>query len=281
MVGRGALLGLASLGAASLAVGLSLFMMESWFANQGDFQGLSPGDSQWLATSFFVTLAVALAVAVLGLALLYRYVRSLPADVAGYPGLGTMFSKVLSSRTDVRVGAVSGSVYALLYLVASGLFVYLPSVNFHQAFGATGLGASVYSCCGLYGTIPELTVYLIPQWSVGLQIIPLNLLFAAIIPVLVGFNMALASYTFRNRPQTRRKGWVGSIGAFVGLFTGCPTCAASFLASAMGSLGASTIAVALQPYQILFIAVSIPVLVLSPFFVAAALRRSMYAYCRV
>jgi len=63
-------------------------------------------------------------------------------------------------------------------------------------------------------------------------------------------------------------------GAAVGLFTACPTCAGFFLAESIGGIGATTLAVALTPYQALFIAVSIPLLVAMPFFFAIRLRKA-------
>ncbi|MDG7022257.1 MAG: hypothetical protein JRN07_02535, partial [Nitrososphaerota archaeon] len=63
-------------------------------------------------------------------------------------------------------------------------------------------------------------------------------------------------------------------GAAVGLFTACPTFAGFFLAESIGGLGATTLAVALAPYQALFIGVSIPLLVVMPFFFAARVRSS-------
>ena len=71
-----------------------------------------------------------------------------------------------------------------------------------------------------------------------------------------------------------------SLAAVVGLFTACPTCAGLFLASSVGGIG-TTLAVALAPYQLLFIAVTVPVLLLGPLFTALSVKRTYEASCSV
>jgi hypothetical protein len=68
--------------------------------------------------------------------------------------------------------------------------------------------------------------------------------------------------------------WMVACGAAVGLFTACPTCAGFFLAESVGGIGATTLAVALAPYQAIFIVVSIPLLILMPFFFAMRVRKT-------
>jgi hypothetical protein len=131
------------------------------------------------------------------------------------------------------------------------------------------------------GTVPALIVYLAPQAHLALQILPLDVLFAFVVPLLVGLNVTVAVHAVRNKDVRANVGWVSSVGILAGLFTGCPTCAGLFLASAFGGLGATSLAVALAPYQMLFVIVSIPLLALSPLLIEFNARRARRAACPV
>ncbi len=115
----------------------------------------------------------------------------------------------------------------------------------------------------------------------ALQVLPLDLLFAVVVPLLVGLNVAVASHAVRNKDVRGNVGWMGSIGVLTGLFTGCPTCAGLFLAGAVGGLGATSLAIALAPYQMLFILLSVPLLAASPLIIAYNAKRAMRAACLV
>ena len=135
-------------------------------------------------------------------------------------------------------------------------------------------------CCGDSGTVPKLIVYLSPSLHLGLQLVPLSLLFLFLVPVLVGFNVDLSVYALglASAPLTGR--WLAASGAMVGLFTACPTCAGLFLASSVGGIG-TTLAIGLAPYQLLFVVVSIPVLLAGPLLTAFSVKRSYEASCRL
>ena len=170
---------------------------------------------------------------------------------------------------------------AIFYAVASSMIVYQPSVDFTQAYGATSPGWSAVACCGGYGTIPMVVVYLSPQLHVGLQLIPLELLLLAVVPLLIALNSTVASFAFRNRPTWSRRVWLSGFGAAVALFTSCPTCAGYFLGGSLGGLAATSLAVALAPYQLAFVLVSLPVLLLSPLLVARSISKSLQDGCRI
>jgi hypothetical protein len=114
-----------------------------------------------------------------------------------------------------------------------------------------------------------------------MQLIPLDLVLATTIPVLVGVNASVGFYALRNRPTRAGTRWFGALGAFVGLFTACPTCAGFFLASTLGGFGATTLALGLAPFQALFIATAIPVLVIAPVLTARSIGAFMSAACKV
>jgi hypothetical protein len=96
-----------------------------------------------------------------------------------------------------------------------------------------------------------------------------------IVPPLVGLNLSIALFSVRRTVAKVTGRWMVACGAAVGLFTACPTCAGFFLAESVGGIGATTLAVALAPYQALFIAVSIPLLILMPFFFAMRVRKTL------
>jgi hypothetical protein len=71
------------------------------------------------------------------------------------------------------------------------------------------------------------------------------------------------------------------LGALVGLFTGCPTCAGLFFANAIGGTGAVSFATLLGYYQPVFIALSIPVLIVTPYLISRSLSKVIKEGCVV
>jgi hypothetical protein len=67
---------------------------------------------------------------------------------------------------------------------------------------------------------------------------------------------------------------MSTIGAMTGLFIACPTCAGTFLSIFIGTASGIALSIALTQLQTLFIAVSIPVLLVTPFVMAKKLRNS-------
>ncbi|MDA4128044.1 MAG: hypothetical protein OK422_01035 [Thaumarchaeota archaeon] len=228
---------------------------------------------------FFALEVVYLGIILGGLLLLRRTVRA--EGDAGMSSVSGIIGNALNSRRDLRVGAAVGIAYGVFYALVSSIVVYQPTVDFAAAYGASSPGVSAVACCGSLGTTPELIVYLLPNLHLGLQIIPLDLLFLFLIPVLIAVNAAIAYYALRKRPKTTGGVWLGGVASVVGLFTACPTCAGYFLAGAFGGLGATTLAVALAPLQLAFVSVSIPLLILSPFVTASSLKRAYIASCKI
>jgi hypothetical protein len=92
---------------------------------------------------------------------------------------------------------------------------------------------------------------------------------------MVGFNVALSVFAYRLKKSMRATtSLAGGVGATCGLFVGCPTCAGSIFSSliGIGVAGAGTSASVLAPFQTLFIAASIPALVIAPFLIARSIR---------
>jgi hypothetical protein len=260
-------------------MGVMLLNMLIWFATQLNLILLAPETVTTATLKFFATQLVGSAVLALGLFYVFRYLRAEPNPAPSLPTLRSVISEALSSSLSLRWGILLGLLYALAYLFISGVIVYQPNVDFGQAYGVSGPSWTVAGCCGSFGTVPTIIVFALPQFHLGLQFIPLNLLFAFLIPILVGFNMVFVRFAIMKRPSAGRGRWGASVGAVVGLLTGCPSCAGFFLASTVGGLGATAFAAALTPYQALFIVVSIPVLLITPVLVAGSVQRSMIVAC--
>lgn len=248
--------------------------MAGWYGSQ---YGISvSGSGPGLVTLFF---AGELGLVLILLGSLTYLGRSAARSARG--SLGTVsgvLGAALRSRKDVKIGAAAGLAYVALYSVVSSVVVYQPGVDFAQAYGLSGPASILSPCCGTFGGTPSAYAYL-PQGHLALQILPMDLLMLVVIPFLVGVNVLVASFALRSRPKGTGVAWIGGMGAMVGLFTSCPTCAGYFLAGAFGGLGATGLAVALGAYQAAFILLSIPLLVGSPFLVALSLRRAYVASC--
>ncbi len=261
------------------AITVALDCLE-WYNSQDSISLYSHVSQMSLVSRFFVVEGIAICLIVLGGFSVYRALLKIRLS-ADSTSVGSVISDALASKRDLRVGVACGLIYGTIYAVVSSGLVFQPNVNFATTYGVNSPGLSAAACCGGPGTVPALVVYLLPQAHIALQILPLGALFQIVFPILVGFNMTLVSYSLRSRQSRVTGGWIGAVAVVAGLFTGCPTCAGLFLASAFGGATATTIALALAPYQAFFIAVSLPVLVVSPILVAASLKRSMYAVCRI
>jgi hypothetical protein len=117
--------------------------------------------------------------------------------------------------------------------------------------------------------MPKIIVYLTEH--VGLQIIPINLVLQLIVSYLVGLNASIAinAYTISKKGRG-----MSTIGAATGLFIACPTCAGTFLSIFIGTASGITLSIALTQMQTLFIAISIPVLFVTPYVMAKKLRNA-------
>ena len=267
---REAFTGAAAVAAAGFGTTVAVFSMFLW--DQDEYYFARSPDSSSSVLSFYVAESIAIFLLLLGLYLAYAYARSKSAG----SNMSSSIAVIGSALRDRRLAkvALGGSVlYGLLYAFASSIVVYQPTVDFATYYGTTG-GTSLGSvpCCGTLGTLPEAIVYFPPQ-HLAIQFVPLSLLLLFIVPPLVGLNLAIALFSVRRTVAKVTGRWMVACGAAVGLFTACPTCAGIFLAESVGGIGAATLAVALAPFQSLFIAVSIPLLVAMPFFFARRVKK--------
>jgi hypothetical protein len=258
--------------------GIAFFNMFRWSAVQYSVE-YSVKDPAGLVLEFYLAQALSTVLVVIGLYQVYRslLVRRAATEV---PTITSVLADALRSRRALQIGAIVAVVYAFIYAIFSSVITYQPTVNFQLVYGVSQTSWSYLSCCGDAGTIPEISVYLAPSLHLGMVLVPLSLLFLFVVPLLVGFNVMISYYALRQASFPMSGRWLMSSGAVVGLFTACPTCAGLFLAGSIGGLG-TTLAVALAPYQLLFIAVTIPVLLFGPIFTALSVKRSYEASCRV
>jgi hypothetical protein len=159
--------------------------------------------------------------------------------------------------------------YGIFFSLVSGTLVYQPEVNFAIHYGAKIPSGFLAPCCGELGYMPKIIIYLTEH--IGLQIIPINLVLQIIVSYLVGLNASIAASAYTISKKGRG---MSTIGAVTGLFIACPTCAGAFSSIFIGTASGIALSIALAQLQTLFIAVSIPVLLVTPFVMAKKLRNS-------
>jgi hypothetical protein len=231
---------------------------------------------QRLAVATYVVLFASFGAIGLGLYRFYK-IKTLSTD----DSIVTVISNAISGKKTKQILLVSAIGYAIFFGFTSGIILYKHDIN------ATDYGfpkppyAEISPCCNVPGHMPMILIFFTEH--VGLQIIPLNLVLLIAISFLVGLNFALASKTY----SIARKGSkIGSVGAVTGLFVGCPTCAGTAFMLLFGlgaSAGTTATTIFLTAHEIqlqtIFIAVSIPILLLTPLIMARNIRRSNLGSC--
>ena len=219
---------------------------------------------QRIAYGFYITLVAAFGAIAFGL---YRYhrekVESKGKDLTTIIALATWNSKSRKIFVATFIG------YGLFFSMASGTLVYQPEVNFSIHYGATIPSGFIAPCCDSPGYMPKIIVYLTEH--VGLQIIPVNLVLQIVVSYLVGLNASIAVSAYM---ISKKEKGVSTIGAATGLFIACPTCAGTFLSIFIGTASGIALSIALTQLQTLFIAISIPILIIIPYVLAKKLRNA-------
>ncbi len=219
---------------------------------------------QRIAYGFYITLVAAFGAIALGM---YRYhkekVESKGSDLSTIIALATWNSKSRKIFVATFIG------YGVFFSLISGTLVYQPEVNFSIHYGAEIPSGFIAPCCDSPGYMPKIIIYLTEH--VGLQIIPINLVLQIIVSYLVALNASIAINAYR---ISKKGSGVSTIGAATGLFIACPTCAGTFLSIFIGTASGIALSIALTQLQTLFIAISIPVLVATPYLMAKKLRNA-------
>lgn len=217
---------------------------------------------QRMAYGFYIILVMSFGAIGFGLYKYHNYkIKMNGTDTFSIVALST------SNKKSKKIFILTFVIYGIIFSLVSGTLVYQPEVSFSYHYGAEIPSAVVVPCCDQPGYMPEILIYLTDH--VGLQIIPINLVLQIVVSYLVGLNAALAVNAFSISKKT---GSTSSIGAAAGLFIACPTCAGSFLSLFVGTASGIALTFALIQLQTLFIAISIPVLFITPIIMAKKLR---------
>lgn len=215
-----------------------------------------------IAFIFYVVLIMSFIAISFGL---YKYHKQKVAENDG--GMLSIIASTTLNKKSRKIFLLTFIGYGIFFSLTSGMLVYQPEVEFSYHYNAIVPSAHITPCCGEPGYMPKIIVYLTEH--VGLQIVPINLVLQIIVSYLVGLNTALAvsAFTF-----FKKGGGISSIGATTGLFIACPTCVGAFSSIFIGSASAVAFTVAITQVQTLFILITIPILLTTPFIMAKKLR---------
>lgn len=217
-----------------------------------------------IAYAFYILFFLALGAMAYGL-----YLYHAQKAAANGRGLVTTIALATWNRKGRRIWIVTFAGYGIFFSLASGTLVYQPDVMFSDAYGAQIPSGFMAPCCDEPGYMPTIIIYLTEH--TGLQIIPINMLLQIVVSYLVALNVSLAAVTI---PLSRSSRSMGSVGAATGLFIACPTCAGTFLSLFLGTASGLGAAFVITQLQTIFIAVTIPVLLATPFIIAKKLQNA-------
>jgi hypothetical protein len=249
----------ASLGALSVTLGM---VTSPVITSLNLAQGIG-GESLVLGYAYFV-----LTLIVFGLCMLFYGATKVlttwsTSETSENPSSkSSIIAKVFATRPHSRLLLLSALVYSIFYAIASGIIVFQPAWNFSEVYHVGIPSFAIATCCGAVGETPEAVVYITQH--LGLLLVPVNLVLLFSLSWLVGLNTSFAAFALSSRNRNIGLGWFGGLGAFIGLFTSCPTCAGLAIIVLLGGTGTLSAAFFLGPFQTLFVALSIPILVATP-----------------
>jgi len=223
-----------------------------------------------LGIAFYVMLLVALGAIAYGM---YQYHKQ--KILKNEDSLLLVVAQITWNSKSRKIFLATIVLYGVFFALTSGILVYQPDVIFSKHYGVAVPSAHITPCCGEVGYVPKLIVYITEQ--VGLQIIPINLILQIIVSYLVGLNMSVAVNAFS---ILKKNTGIGGIAAITGLFIACPTCAGTFLSLFVSASGAIAFTLAITQLQTIFIAVSIPLLILTPIIMARKIKNSGWS-CKI
>lgn len=193
--------------------------------------------------------------------------------------VSSIISNALNNKRAKRIFVLSAIGYGIFFGLTSGVILYKPDINATDYGFPTPPHIELSPCCDLPGYMPMIFAFFTEH--VGLQIVPLNLVLLVAVSFLVGLNFSLSATTFA---AAKSAGKFGTFGALTGLFVGCPTCAGTAFTLLFG-LGASATGITLfltsyeAQLQTIFIAISIPVLIATPYIMARKIRKEQNGSC--
>lgn len=253
--------GLLAIGSISI---IAIMLLFSRYQNPELITPAAFGTIERVAFGFYVIMLLSFGAIAFGL---YKYHKFKVEEEK--IGLLNIIAISTWNKKSRRIFIVTTVIYGVFFSLASGTLVYQPEVNFVTHYGAKIPSGFIAPCCDPPGYMPKIIIYLTEH--VGLQIIPINLVLQIMVSYLVGLNMSMAI----NAITLSKKGKsLGTVGAATGLFIACPTCAGTFLSIFVGTASGIALTIALTQLQTLFILISIPVLLATPFIIAKKLRNA-------
>lgn len=217
-----------------------------------------------LSYGFYVILVLALGSIAYGL---YNYQKQ--KAILGKSGIIYILAAISFTKKSQKIFIITFIAYGVFFSLTSGTLVYDQQISFSYHYGVKVPSASIIPCCDAPGYMPKIIVYLTDH--VGLQIIPINLLLQIIVSYLVALNMAIAINAIK---LSKKKRGMSTVGAATGLFIACPTCVGSLLSIFVGTASGIALTIALTQLQTMFIAISIPILLITPFILARRMMNS-------
>lgn len=186
--------------------------------------------------------------------------------------ISSIIAKAINNKRAKQIFVISAIGYGIFFAFTSGIIIYKPDISATEYGFPKPPHAELSPCCDLPGYMPMIFVFFTEH--IGLQIIPLNLLLLVTVSFLVGLNFAISSTVFS---IVKSGGKLGTFGAITGLFVGCPTCAGTVFTMLFGfGTGATTFTLFLTSFeaevQTIFIAISIPVLLVTPIMMAKKIK---------
>ena len=187
----------------------------------------------------------------------------------------SVIAQVTWNSKSRKIFIITSVGYGIFFALTSGILVYQPDVTFSYHYGVLVPSAQIAPCCGEIGYVPKFIFYITEH--VGMQIIPINLILQIAVSYLVGLNTAIAVNAFS---ILKRGTGMGSVAAATGLFIACPTCAGTFLSLFVSASSAVAFTLAVTQVQTILIAISIPLLVVTPVIMAKKIRASGWS-CKI
>ncbi len=258
------------------AVGsLVVFGSIIWYQMQVGDSGLvsmrNLGRLEDMAYVALVLILLGLVGVLVGLTLYLRRTASETSLANNLPFLTSLSTMVADTRS-MMIFIFAGIAYGVLFGVASGTLVFRLGVLFSNSYGVGVPSIQPVVCCGPFGQMPQLVVYVTQQFAI--LVIPQNVILLFAISWLVGLNAAVADYVCRNSLKSDNGRWITGIGALIGLFTACPTCGGLFVLTMLGLGGAITFSVASAAFQGILVVTGIPTLLVAPVVTSRVVSRN-------
>ncbi len=217
---------------------------------------------QRMAVGFYVILMMAFGAIAIGV---YRYHKQKALE--NKSNILSIIAASTFNKKSQKIFVTTFVLYGIFFSLTSGILVYQPEVVFSYHYGVTIPSAHITPCCGEPGYMPKLVVYLTEH--LGLQIIPINLVLQLVVSYLVALNVALAINVIS---ISKKAGGLSGIGATTGLFIACPTCVGTFLSLFVSASSAVAFTLAITQLQTVFILITIPILLATPFIMGRKLK---------